>query len=124
MAGGFEKYELTQADIASIKEIQSKRYDQWAWNYGFCEAGALIRKRRIKGCGTVEAHITLNNDLITDISFRGDYFSTLPPEELASLFIGLPLMEGALRTALENHRAGDYMTGLENEDLVDLLCGQ
>ena len=124
MAGGFEKYELTQADIAAIQEIQSKRYDQWAWNYGFCEAGALIRKRRIEGCGTVEAHITLNNDLITDISFRGDYFSTLPPEELASLFIGLPLMEGALRTALENHRAGDYMTGLENEDLVDLLCGQ
>lgn len=124
MAGGFEKYELTQANIATIKEIQSKRYDQWAWNYGFCEAGALIRKRRIEGCGTVEAHITLKNDLITGISFRGDYFSTLPPEELASLFIGLPLMEGALRTALENHRAGDYMTGLENEDLVDLLCGQ
>ena len=124
MAGGFEKYELTQADIAAIQEIQSKRYDQWAWNYGFCEAGALIRKRRIEGCGTVEAHITLKNDLITGISFRGDYFSTLPPEELASLFIGLPLMEGALRTALENHRAGDYMTGLENEDLVDLLCGQ
>ena len=124
MAGGFEKYELTQADIAAIQEIQSKRYDQWAWNYGFCEAGALIRKRRIEGCGTVEAHITLKNDLITGISFRGDYFSTLPPEELASLFIGLPLMEGALRTALKNHRAGDYMTGLENEDLVDLLCGQ
>ena len=124
MAGGFEKYELTQADIAAIQEIQSKRYDQRAWNYGFCEAGALIRKRRIEGCGTVEAHITLKNDLITGISFRGDYFSTLPPEELASLFIGLPRMEGALRTALKNHRAGDYMTGLENEDLVDLLCGQ
>ena len=124
MAGGFEKYELTQTDIATIKEIRSKRYDQWAWNYGFCEAGALIRKRRIEGCGTVEAHITLNNDLITDISFRGDYFSTLPPEELAGLFIGLPLMEGALRTALENCRAGDYMTGLENEALIALLCGR
>ena len=124
MAGGFEKYELTQTDIATIKEIRSKRYDQWAWNYGFCEAGALIRKRRIEGCGTVEAHITLNNELITDISFRGDYFSTLPPEELASLFIGLPLMEGALRTALENCRAGDYMTGLENEALIALLCGR
>ena len=124
MAGGFEKYELTQADIASIKEIQSRRYDQWAWNYGFCEAGALIRKRRIEGCGTVEAHITLNNDLITDISFRGDYFSTLPPEELAGLLIGLPLMEGALRTSLENCRAGDYMTGLENEALIALLCGR
>ena len=30
MAGGFEKYELTQTDIATIKEIRSKRYDQWA----------------------------------------------------------------------------------------------
>ena len=124
MTGGFEKYELTEADIAAVKEIQNKRYDQWEWNYGFCEIGALIRKRRIEGCGTVEAHITLKNDLISGIAFHGDYFSTLPPEELADLFVGLPLIEGALRTALEGHRAGDYMTGLEDEDLIELICGK
>ena len=124
MDEGFERYELTDVDIAAIQEIQQKRYALQEWNYGFCEPGTLVRKKRIEGCGTLEAHITLKNELISGISFRGDYFSTLPPEELASLFIGLPLIEGALQIALENHRAGDYITGLENEDLIGLLCGK
>lgn len=122
MAGGFEKYELTQTDIAAIQEIQQCRYAQREWNYGFCEPGALVCKRRIEGCGTLEAHITLKNNLIADISFRGDYFCTLPPEELAGLFVGLPLIEGALRAALEGHRTGDYITGLDDEILVGFLC--
>lgn len=123
MAEGFERYELTEADIAAIQEIQQNRYALQEWNYGFCEPGALIRKKRIEGCGTLEAYITLKNDLIADLSFRGDYFSTLPPEELGRRLYGLPLVAGALRTALEKHRAGDYITGLENEELIDLLCG-
>ena len=122
MTGGFEKYELTDGDIAAIEEIRKQRYATREWNYGFCEEGALIRKRRIEGCGTVEAHITLKDDLISGITFRGDYFSTLPPEELSSLFLGLPLVEGALLAALDGHRAGDYITGLENEKLAALLC--
>ena len=122
MTGGFEKYELTDGDIAAIEEIRKQRYATREWNYGFCEEGALIRKRRIEGCGTVEAHITLKEDLISGITFRGDYFSTLPPEELSSLFLGLPLVEGALLAALDGHRAGDYITGLENEKLAALLC--
>ena len=124
MTEGFEKYELTQADIAAIKEIQNKRYDQWEWNYGFCETGTFVRKERVEGCGTVEVHITLKSDLISNISFRGDYFSTLPPEELANLFVGLPLIAGALRAVLENHRAGDYITGMGNENLIRLICGK
>lgn len=124
MAEGFERYELTDTDLAAIQEIQQKRYALQEWNYGFCEPGTLVRKKRIEGCGTLEVHITLKNELISGISFRGDYFSTLPPEELASLFIGLPLIEGALQIALENHRAGDYITGLENSDLIALLCGK
>lgn len=122
MTGGFEKYELTDEDIAAIEEIRNQRYATREWNYGFCEEGALIRKKRIEGCGTVEAHITLKDDLISGITFRGDYFSTLPPEELSSLFLGLPLVEGALLAALDGHRAGDYITGLENEKLAALLC--
>lgn len=124
LAGCFERYELTGEDLAAIRELQNRRYDRWEWNYGFCEDGAVVRKKRIEGCGTVEAHMVLKKDLISSVAFRGDYFSTLPPEELESLLKGVPLIESALYAALENHRAGDYITGLENEALVALLCGK
>lgn len=122
MTGGFERYVLTDADISAIRTLQSQRYATRDWNYGFCETGALIHKSRIEGCGTIEAHISLKDELISGIVFRGDYFSTLPPEELGRRFIGLPLVEAALEAALEGCRAGDYITGLENGDLVSLLC--
>ena len=115
---------MTDADIAAIRDIQNQRYDRWDWNYGFCEDGGLVRKKRIENCGTVEAHITLKNDLIAGISFHGDYFSTLSPEILGGLLTGLPLIEEALLVALEGHRAEDYITGLHNEVLVTLLCGK
>ena len=122
MKDGFECYELTEQDVAAIEEIRAQRYATREWNYGFCEPGALIRKKRIEGCGTVEAHIFLKNDFITDLQFRGDYFSTLPPEELAGKLIGLPLIPGALTSALETCRAEDYITGLSNGELIALLC--
>ena len=122
MKDGFERYELTEQDIAAIEQIRIQRYATREWNYGFCEPGALIRKKRIEGCGTVEAHITLKNDLIAELQFRGDYFSTLPPEDLARKLIGLPLIPGALASALETCRAEDYITGLSKGELIDLLC--
>ena len=121
MSDGFERYELTDADIARIEEIKRNRYAQQEWNYGFCQPGALVRKKRVEGCGTLEARITMKNDLIADVTFCGDYFSTLPPEELTGLLVGLPLTEEALRTALEDRRVGDYITGLENEEFINLI---
>ncbi len=122
MKDGFEHYELTAEDIAEIEKLCASRYATREWNYGFCEPGTLVRKKRIEGCGTVEAHITLKNDFITKFQFRGDYFSTLPPEELAEKFIGLPLIPGSLACVLETCRSEDYITGLDNGELIRLLC--
>lgn len=122
MTEGFERYELTEEDISAIQELADRRYTQWEWNYGYCEEGTLVRKKRIEGCGTVEAHITLKNDLITGLQFRGDYFSTLSPEGLSKKLLGLPLNAKALETALEDCNPGDYITGLITRELVTLLC--
>lgn len=122
MTDGFVRYELTQADIAAIEELRAQRYSQWEWNYGYCQSDALVRRRRIEGCGTLEARLTLNDGLISGLSFHGDYFSTLPPEELAQKFLGCPLVEAALRCALDGCTVSDYITGLDIEDLLALLC--
>ncbi len=119
---GYSRYELTQQDIDAIEEIRRERYSRWEWNYGYCEENALVRKKRIENCGLVEAHISLNDGLISGITFRGDYFSTLPPEDLAKQLIGLPLVAEAIRVTLSNVRTEDYITGLGKEDLISLLC--
>lgn len=122
MRGDFARYDLTAEDIAAIEKIRNERYALESWNYGFCREDALVRRRRIPDCGTVEAHISLNDGLISEITFHGDYFGTLPTEELADRLIGVPLNESALACALAEVEVGDYITGLSNENLIAILC--
>lgn len=117
----FVRYELTDEDVAAIRKLQQERYSKYEWNYGFCDAGAIVRRRRFEGCGTVEANISVVNGIITALKFHGDYFSTLSPEELSARLIGLPLQQNALMQTLKGCVVQDYITGLSAEELVNLL---
>lgn len=120
---GVERYALTETDIAAIEELRTQRYGTWEWNYGASPACSLLRKQRIEGCGTVEAHIQLEKGRITAVTFLGDFFSTVEPENLASRLTGLRLTESDCRPVLEAERVSDYFNGATAEDLLSLLCG-
>ena len=113
---------LTQEDMDAVEKIKRERYDTWQWNYGASPAGTLLRRRRVEGCGTVEARIAADHGVITDIVFSGDFFSAIEPETLAPKFIGKRLVREDLAQALEGVRADMFFSGLSNEDLLDILC--
>ena len=116
-----EVYTLTDEDIAAIQKIRENRYALWEWNFGASPPCTLARKARIEGCGTVEAQIQMENGCIAGIRFCGDYFSTLPPEQLAQKLAGVPFTEDACSNALAECDVGAYISGLTNEDLISLL---
>lgn len=115
------RYELTEGDVAAITKLQQERYMKYEWNYGFCDTGAIVRKRRFDGCGLVEAHITVQNGKISALRFHGDYFSTISTEELAAYLIGATLTQEELAERLEDIAVSDYITGLSGEELNTLL---
>ncbi|MBE6934535.1 MAG: lipoate--protein ligase [Ruminococcaceae bacterium] len=121
MKDGFERYELTKQDIEAISVMEQK-YKSHAWNYGYCAPNAIVRRKRIEGCGTVTAHITMRGELVGALELYGDFFSTLPPEEMCSRLVGLPLREASLRCALEGCNVSDYITGLDSDSFAALLC--
>lgn len=117
-----EQYTLTEQDIAAVEALRSQRYNTWEWNYGASPAASLLRRRRVEGCGTVEAYIQTDKGRITALQFRGDFFSTVEPEELAERLIGLRPTEEDYRAALAGVDAGVYFTGLDTDTLLDILC--
>lgn len=119
---GVTEYYLTDADIQSIKQLRQQRYDTWDWNYGASPPCSLIRKKRMEGCGTVEAHIRLEKGRIAGISFMGDFFSTEEPEQLAAMLTGLRLTEDDCRSILESADVSRFFTGAEAQDILSLLC--
>lgn len=116
-----EPYTLTPDDIAAVEAIKQSRYDRWEWNYGVSPPCDLLRRRRVEGCGLVEAHIRLVDGCVAGIAFFGDFFSAAEPQELAALLRGCPLREEDLRRRLEGADVSRYFAGLTGDTLADIL---
>lgn len=111
------RHELTQQELAQVEAIRAARYGTWEWNYGTSPACNLLRRRRVEGVGSVQAHILLDRGRISDISFQGDFFSTEEPDGLSDLLRGRALTEQALADV----EPGLYISGMTNQQLIDLL---
>lgn len=79
-----EAYPLTQDDLAAVEKLRAERYATWDWNYGFSPVCTMLRRRRVDGCGMIEAYITVEHGKIAALSFKGDFFSASEPDELAA----------------------------------------
>lgn len=119
-----EPYTLTRADIEAVEAIKRERYDRWDWNYGGSPPCDVARRRRVEGCGTVEARLHLEEGRVASAAFFGDFFSAVEPEELAELLRGCPLEEDALGRRLEGIDVSRYITGLTGGELADILLGR
>lgn len=119
-----EPYALTPADIAAVQAIQAARYDRWEWNYGISPPCDILRRRRVEGCGTVEARLHLEGGKIVSAAFFGDFFSAAGPDGLSSLLQGCPLRKEDLPARLAGVNVSQYITGLTGGALAALLLDQ
>lgn len=115
------EYQLTEKDLRAIGEIKAQRYSRWDWNYGRSPAGQIEKKRRIEGCGTVSAFLSVDQGKICDLSFRGDFFSTKGPEHLAKSLLGCRLREDDLAQALADVDPELYLQGMSRQALIQFL---
>lgn len=118
-----ERRAFTPGELRAAGDLRASRYSTWEWNYGASPAGGLCKRRRVEGCGAVEAYLTLEKGRIRDLSFRGDYFGAEDASALAPLLRGLPLERETLARALNGLDVGRYFTGLTPGLLVDILVG-
>jgi lipoate---protein ligase len=116
-----EEYVLTENDLSAIKEIQQQRYSQWDWNFGFSPECTMLKKKRIEGCGSVEAYLTVEKGHITGLNFYGDFFSLNDPKLLAEKLIGCRNLPEDCTAALAGVDPSQYINNLTTEQLVDLL---
>lgn len=115
-------YPLTPKDLAAVEKLREERYATWDWNYGQSPACTVLRRRRVEGCGLVEAYISVDSGLISAIAFRGDFFSAVEPEELAPRFVGRTPDQAGFAAALEGVDVSRYFAGLQNDQLIEILC--
>ena len=116
-----EEYRLTAQDREAIERLRAERYDTYAWNYGASPKCTLLKSGRVEGCGLVEAYFTVENGLIRELAFHGDFFSLDEPEALAKRFLGLRPEPQDFAAALEGVDVSRYFAGMENDVFLRLL---
>ena len=115
-------YPLTQDDLAAVEKLRAERYATWDWNYGFSPVCTMLRRRRVDGCGMIEAYITVEHGKIAALSFKGDFFSASEPDELAAHFVGCTPDRAGYEKALGDVDVSRYFAGLQKDELIDILC--
>ena len=117
-----EAYPLTQDDLAAVEKLRAERYATWDWNYGFSPVCTMLRRRRVDGCGMIEAYITVEHGKIAALTFKGDFFSASEPDELAAHFVGCTPYRAGYEKALGDVDVSRYFAGLQADELIDILC--
>ncbi len=116
-----KEYRLTQQDIESIIELQKNRYNTWDWNFGASPSCTIHKKARIEGCGTVEIYLTVDSGIITNVEFRGDFFSLQDISLLSRKLIGCKPIESDYIAALKNIQTSDYIANLPTNIFIQIL---
>ncbi len=115
------EYLLTRQDNEEIEKLRAERYASWDWNYGASPECTLLKEKRFPGCGLVQAYLTVSHGLIENVVFRGDFFGAAEPEELAGRFAGIRPDAEDYKKILRETNVSLYFSGLENEQLLELL---
>ena len=119
----FEMEELTlaPADLAEVERLRQERYVKWEWNYGFSPSFQIQKSRRVENCGRIEVRMNVEDGVIRDIDFHGDYFGDGDPAELSERLKGLLLREDTLRSSLSTLHLPDYFSNMELETFLSIL---
>lgn len=114
---------LTPQEEACIQKRADEKFSTWEWNYGASPKYAIERKVRTKG-GTVQIGMDVKNGIISDLRIYGDFFSKKNPDELVRKLIGIAHTETALKETLCNIDVQEYLNGVTNEELLEMLNGK
>ena len=119
---GVRPYQLTAEDRAAVDALRAAKYGAWAWNFGASPRYTWARAAKWP-FGLVDVRLRVEGGVIQEAVLYGDYFGRRDSGELAAALAGLPHRREAVGEPLRALPLGDYIAGMEPEELLDLLCG-
>ena len=119
---GVRPYQLTAEDRAAVDALRAAKYGAWAWNFGASPRYTWARAAKYP-FGLVDVRLRVEGGVIQEAVLYGDYFGRRDSGELAAALAGLPHRREAVGEPIRALPLGDYIAGMEPEELLDLLCG-
>ena len=120
LADGNHQMELTESQLNEVRIMAETKFSTWDFIYGRSRQTDLVRSAKLP-CGTVEAAISLDRGIISDISFSGDFLFDEPAEGLAAELVGCRFEYDALASVLGKTDVSRYFRDTNSSDILDLI---
>jgi len=114
-------YELTPEDHAAISRLADEKYRKWEWNYGASPKYNFSKDTKYPG-GMVQARMRVQDGLIEEVRFFGDYFGKREIPELEQRLTGVRHDAAAIVKALDGIPVGEYFFGAAADDVAGFLA--
>lgn len=109
-------------EASEAEALAASKYRTWEWNYGSSPAFDEARAFRFPW-GKLEMHLRVEEGIIRDCRFYGDFFSAADPEQIAGRLRGVTNRAEALRQALDDAPVEACFSGSSREEVVAFLSG-
>lgn len=116
-----QTYTLSEEDIKAVQTLQQTVYSQWAWNYGASPAYKMHKERRVEGCGKLEIYMDVQDGILKDLAFYGDYFGDGDTTELVRRLVGSTMEESEIRRRIETLDIGLYFNNMDADTFCSIL---
>ncbi len=107
---------------AEVQRISDEKFSTWDWIYGRSRQADIVRSARL-ACGTVEARLSLDRGVLTELSFGGDFLGGEDAEGLARSLVGQRFSRPVLAAVLTAEEPARYFDGVCADDLLALFFG-
>ena len=109
-----KEYKLSLSELSEIKELSENKYKTSEWNYNKMPEFNFSNKKRFD-FGTVEINCLIENFIIKNIEFSGDFFALDDIDKLEKKLIGEDI-KNLYRFKFEN-----YIKGVTNNEILSLF---
>lgn len=98
-----------------------EKYASWEWNFGQSPECTISKGRRFAGCGKIEMFVSIKDGIVSNIEFKGDFFSQDDPSELAEMLCGKPQIQFEVIEKMEHGELHRYFTGIDKADFISFI---
>lgn len=117
---GFVQETLSPEELAQVKHLEETKYQTWEWNFGKSPKYNVTNKRRYEA-GSIEPRIAVENGIITQIVFYGDFLSTCPLEPLTGALQGCRFRREDVAPVLDRFNLHAMFGGITREEILDVM---
>lgn len=118
--GDLEEGALSAEELEAVETLKREKYDTWAWNFGRSPKYSMSSRRRWPG-GSLEVRAQVDEGIIQDIVFFGDFLAISPLDPLTKALRGCPFRAEDFGAVLDRFPLSEYFGAIQKGEILETV---